>query len=360
LDVCKGEIGMTDSDDSEMRDLCALAARLGRDPLVIQGPGGNISLKRDGVMWVKASGTWMAEAAERSILIPIDVVAVLEGLAAGDPACETCDAFVRRDLTDLTLRPSIETTLHAVMPQRVVVHVHCVETIATACLSDAAERLAVRLSGLNWSFVPYVRPGASLGQAMAEHVRGGTDVVVLGKHGLVVASDSVAEAERLRAEVSRRLARMARAAPGPDRAVLETAAGEGYSIPDDESLHAIATDPINLAATRRGSLYPDHVVFLGPGIVTTDAGERAVDAARRCGRANVPLVVVPGAGILVQQTATPAARALIRCLADVTSRLQADDPIAPLSADDEAQLLNWDAEKYRQSLDIKSPDSKTS
>jgi len=345
---------VTDTDESEMHDLLALAARLGRDPLVIQGPGGNISLKRDGVMWVKASGTWMAEAMERPILIPIDVAAVLEGLAAGDPACETCEPFVRRDLTDLALRPSIETTLHAVMPQRVVVHVHCVETIATACLSDAAERLTAPLSGLKWSFVPYVRPGASLGRAMAEHLAAGTNVVVLGKHGLVVAADSVAEAARLRADVSQRLARMPRAVTGPDRKALEAVAGDGYAIGDDDSSHAIATDPINLAAARLGSLYPDHVVFLGPGIVTTEAGERAIDAARRCGRTGVPLIVVPGAGVLVHETATPGARALIRCLADVTSRLGSDDPISPLSANDEAQLLNWDAEKYRQSLDART------
>ena len=346
---------MTDVGDSEMRDLLALAARLGRDPLAIQGPGGNISLKRDGVMWVKASGTWMAEATERPILIPIDVAAVLKGLAAGDPACETCAPFVRRDLTELTLRPSIETTLHAVMPQRVVVHVHCVETIATACLSDAAERLATLLSGLNWSFVPYVRPGASLGRVMAEHLAAGTNVVVLGKHGLVVAGDGVAEADQLRAEVSRRLARIARTAPKPEYGRLEAAAGDGYSMADDDSWHAIATDPINLSAARRGSLYPDHVVFLGPGIVTAEAGERAADAARRCGRAAVPLIVVPGAGVLVHETATPGARALIRCLADVTSRLESGDPISPLSANDEAQLLNWDAEKYRQSLDARTP-----
>ncbi|MCK1337957.1 class II aldolase [Bradyrhizobium sp. 38] len=346
---------MTDTADSEMRDLLALAARLGRDPLLIQGPGGNISLKRDGVMWVKASGTWMAEAMERRILIPIDVAAVLDGLAAGDPACETCEQFMRRDLSDLTLRPSIETTLHAVMPQRVVVHVHCVETIASACLSDAAERLAAPLSRLNWSFVPYVRPGASLGRAMAKHLDARTNVVVLGKHGLVVAADSVAEAERLRADVSQRLARTARIVPAPDRERLQAVASDGYSIPDDGSWHAIATDPVNLSAARSGSLYPDHVVFLGPGIVTTEARERAVDATRRCGRIGVPLVVVPGAGILVHEAATPAARALIRCLADVTSRLETGNPIAPLSVDEEAQLLNWDPEKYRRSLDARIP-----
>jgi len=346
---------VTRADDSEMRDLLELAARLGRNPLAIQGPGGNISLKRDGVMWVKASGTWMAEATERPILIPVDFAAVLEGLAVGDPSCETCNAFVRRDLSDLPLRPSIETTLHAVMPQRVVVHVHCVETIAIACLSDASERLARPLSGLNWTFVPYIRPGASLGRTMAEHLLAGTNVVVLGKHGLVVAGESVSEAERLCADVSRRLAGVARIAPVADHAVLEAAQGDGYFVADDDRWHAIATDPISLGAARRGSLYPDHVVFLGSGIVTTEAGESAAEASRRYGRAAVPLVVVPGAGVLLHEAATPGARALIRCLADVTCRLKSDDPVEPLSPEDEAQLLNWDAEKYRQSLDVRTP-----
>jgi rhamnose utilization protein RhaD (predicted bifunctional aldolase and dehydrogenase) len=155
-------------------------------------------------------------------------------------------------------------------------------------------------------------------------------------------------------EVSRRLARATRAAPVADRDALECAQGGGYSIAEDHRWHAIATDPISFAAAARGSLYPDHVVFLGPGIVTTEAGENAADAARRSGRIAVPLIVVPGAGVLLHEAATPAARALIRCLADVTCRLPINAPIEPLSPDDEAQLLNWDAEKYRQSLDART------
>src|SRR5260370_3905843 len=132
-----GENDVTGFDDPEMQDLLGLAARLGRDPLVVQGPGGNISLKRDGVVWVKASGSRMMEATSRSSLIPVDFVAVLDGLAAGDPACETCSEFVRHDLVRSPLRPSIETTLHAVMPQRGLVHGLCVDTISLACPSNA-------------------------------------------------------------------------------------------------------------------------------------------------------------------------------------------------------------------------------
>jgi hypothetical protein len=32
-----------------------------------------------------------------------------------------------------------------------------------------------------------------------------------------------------------------------------------------------------------------------------------------------------------------------------------DTTAAPLASDDEAQLPNWDAEKYRQSLDARTP-----
>jgi rhamnose utilization protein RhaD (predicted bifunctional aldolase and dehydrogenase) len=355
LDVQDGEIRMSSDEQSEICDLLELAAGLGWDPLAIQGPGGNISLKRDGVMWVKASGTWMMEAMTRSILVPVDIAAVLDGLAAGDPACETCSAFVRSDLADSPLRPSIETTLHAVMPQRVVVHVHCVETISLACLSDAAERLAGPLTGLNWTFVPYIRPGASLGRTMAEQLRAGTNVVVLGKHGLVVAADSVAEAAQLRIEVSSRLARQPRPAPVADHDALRDAEGDGYSIADDDVLHAIGTDPISLAVARRGSLYPDHVVFLGPGIIVVEGSETAADAARRAGRPAPPRVGVPGKGVLLHEAATSGARALARCLADITCRIASDDVVDPLTSAEEDQLLNWDAEKYRQSLDQRSP-----
>jgi rhamnose utilization protein RhaD (predicted bifunctional aldolase and dehydrogenase) len=342
---------MTHADDPDIQDLLDLAARLGRDPLLVQGPGGNISLKRDGVMWVKASGTWMMDAITQSILVPLDIAAVLAGLAAGDPSCETCSAFVRHDLLPSPLRPSIETTLHAVMPQRVVVHVHCVETIAQACLSDAPERLATPLAGLDWAFVPYVRPGVSLARTMAEHLHRESNVVVLGKHGLVIAGDTVAEAAQLRAEVSRRLALAPRPRLRVGRESLGGFEGAGYRMADDEALHAIATDSVSLAVARRGSLYPDHVVFLGPGIVETEGAETAADAARRAGRHAAPLVVAPGRGVLMHDAASASARALARCLADVTCRLSGNDPIDPLTDADEADLLDWDAEKYRQSLD---------
>ncbi|MHA6644049.1 class II aldolase/adducin family protein [Mesorhizobium sp. A623] len=95
------------------------------------------------------------------------------------------------------LRPSIETTVHALMPQRAVIHVHCVETIATAVRADAGRLVAERLRELNWAYVPYSKPGLALARNIAERLKPQTDVLVLGNHGIVVAADTVAEAEVL-------------------------------------------------------------------------------------------------------------------------------------------------------------------
>ena len=106
------------------------------------------------------------------------------------------------------------------------------------------------------------------------------------------------------------------------RGAAQGAEGGGYSPAEEDELHAVATDPISLAAARSGSLYPDHVVFLGPGIVETERMARRprLTAARRAGQPDTPLVIVPGAGVLLHDRATASARALARCLADVTSR----------------------------------------
>ncbi len=168
--------------------LRTLSARAGADPLLVQAAGGNTSLKDDGVMWIKASGTWLKDAASRDIFVPVDQAALVDALAQRDPAADACLPFVRADLNSTGLRPSIETSVHALMPHRIVVHVHCVNTIAWAIRGDAEERLAERLREFAWAFVPYARPGLPLAEAIAARQRPGIDVLVLGNHGLVVGS----------------------------------------------------------------------------------------------------------------------------------------------------------------------------
>ncbi len=327
------------------------SAKCGQDPLLVQAAGGNTSIKQNGVLWVKASGTELADALLKDIFVPVALAPLLTGLERGDPACETSADFVVRELNTRGLRPSIETTFHAVLPQRIVVHVHCVETLSWACREDGEAELRTRLKGLDWVWVPYGRPGLPLSLQLKARLSPIPSVVVLGNHGLVVAGETVEAAAKLLAEVGRRLRRPAAEARPANWAKLEQAAnGSTYLPVRDAQVHGIATDPFRLEAARRGSLYPDHVIFLGPSAVVLSEGETAADALAREPRPMAPLMLVPGAGALLPQSALPSAHALARCLADVTARLRPGDPLHYLNPSDEMALLNWDAEKYRQAL----------
>ena len=324
----------------ELEKLRRLSARVGADPLLVQAAGGNTSLKENGVMWIKASGTWLKDAETRDLFVPLDHAAIMDALAKNDPACESCTTFVRTDLNSTGLRPSIETTVHALMPQRVVVHVHCVNTIAWAIRADPEQRIAEKLTGFNWAFIPYARPGLPLASAISARLRPGVDVLVLGNHGLVVAADSVEAADALLARAVTALARPMRAAAPVDmKALARHAAGNSYSPAAMPETHALATDPLALKRGESSVFYPDHVVFLGVGVATSFAG-------------NPPLVAIPGVGVLIRHDAKPAIEPMGRCLADVMRRVEEPDPLVALTDDDVDRLVNWDAEKYRQTLKV--------
>jgi rhamnose utilization protein RhaD (predicted bifunctional aldolase and dehydrogenase) len=342
------------SEPADLARLKAVSARLGRDPLRIQGPGGNTSVKEGARMWIKASGTELADTEARDIFVAVDLNAIRAAMDASDPQADQPAAFA---IDGGGLRPSIETSLHAVFPQRVVLHAHCVDTIALAVRADARERLAERLADLPHGFAPYVKPGATLAKAVRESGGVEAGVAVLGNHGLIVAGETVEAASDLFDRVTSALAAKPAAFPAPDMAALEKAGGASFAPPPpDHPLHGVALSPYRLQAALKGSLYPDHVIFCGVAATALGEGERADDLVARlsaAGLAAPPLLLVPGRGALIARAAGGDARALARCLGDVLSRVPEGAPLAYLSEAQNAELIDWDAEKYRRALNVR-------
>ena len=83
--------------------------------------------------------------------------------------------------------------------------------------------------------------------------------------------------------------------------------------------------------------YPDHVVFLGVAVPTDMT-------------TNAPAIAVPGKGVLVRKDAKPAIEPMLRCLGEVFKRVPVGASLKALTTAEIDQLLNWDAEKYRQTL----------
>lgn len=323
--------------------LAAFSARIGADRRLVQGAGGNTSLKRgDAELWVKASGKWLAAAEREDVFVGMDLAAIRRGLASGD-----AEPGPAMRLSAGVLRPSIETTLHALLPHPVVVHVHSVNAIAFAVRRDGPALVAERLAGLRHAWVPYARPGLPLTRAVQAVMHSAPDILLLGNHGLVVGAADTAAAAALLDAVEARLALPERTAPPADAARLASiaAASAGRYRPAAlAEAHWAATDPISFGLAGRGALYPDHVVFLGASPVP------CLDRAATTLPPDAALLLVEGAGALVRAELGAGGEEMAACLGLVLARLDAAAPIAVLTGPEEAELLGWDAEHYRQSL----------
>ncbi|MEM8665625.1 MAG: class II aldolase/adducin family protein [Pseudomonadota bacterium] len=335
---------------SDLLELAKVSARMGADPSLVQYAGGNTSVKAGDVMWIKASGTLLADALREDLFVPVDLPALNAAISSAVPEADTPATFL---MGGATMRPSIETSLHAVFPQRIVLHVHCVETIAFAVRPDCEVAIADRLAGLDYAVVPYMKPGATLADAVAQSRRAQTDVVILGNHGLIVAGDTVEDARRLITEVANRLA----VPPHPLRAdiaaLMKRAEGSAYEPAQDAPSHQSALTEWRVEAATSGSLYPDHVIFCGIAAETLRPGETPAEADARIlatGRPLPPFLLVPGLGVLTRRDASEGALAMVRCLGDVLSRIPDWTALNTLTLDENAELLDWDAEAYRKTL----------
>jgi rhamnose utilization protein RhaD (predicted bifunctional aldolase and dehydrogenase) len=317
---------------------------------MIQASGGNTSCKIDDRLWIKASGKLLAAAESDAIFVAVDLDGVRRAIAAGE-----ADPVSAHVVGRAPLRPSIETTLHALLPHRIVFHLHSVNVLSWTVREDGRERIAERLQGLNWAWVPYARPGLPLTRVTAQAAQSRPDILVLGNHGVVVGGADCAEVDARIAEVERRLAQppLRAIAVGPT-SILSMGHDSGrFRLPDDSSLHALARDPAMLALAEKGSLYPDHVVFLGPVMAVAPTLQEAARLADdyRAGMGEAPpCILVAGHGVLLDRARRFGVEAMLRCLADVLVRIPPAARLRYLTADEVAELVDWDAEKYRKAL----------
>jgi rhamnose utilization protein RhaD (predicted bifunctional aldolase and dehydrogenase) len=333
--------------DAELWRLLDLALRVGSDPLLTQASTGNISIKRNGVLWIKASGRWMADAASGDILIPLDLTQLLN------------DCLRRRvDPADCYLGASTETALHAVLPHRIVLHVHCVNTIAWAVRCDGAVRLEEMLQGLSWRWVPYVASGLPLSHAVERvlYADPDTDVFILGNHGLVVCGNEPDAVEQLLDEVIRRVSIPSRALCPHDYVELRAMSrNSGWTLPEDERIHTLGTDPISRRILAGGILYPCQAIFSdisarNPFLPSSDFESCCDSDALYSDR---PFRIFEGRGILVSEAISSATLAMLCGLAEVLQRLHASAPVRYLTELEIAAIPRETVHRYRELASVR-------
>jgi ribulose-5-phosphate 4-epimerase/fuculose-1-phosphate aldolase len=167
-------------------ELTHLAEALGGLDMV-QGPGGNASVKDGDGLVVKASGVRLCDLAHPTahVRVPLALLrAALEG-----------DAQAEQRLASMTPRPSLEVYFHGLGP-RVVAHTHPLGALLVACTST---RDPPTLPGACVRTIAYARPGRPLALLVREALATATapTLLLLRAHGLIVYADTAAEAVAL-------------------------------------------------------------------------------------------------------------------------------------------------------------------
>ena len=340
--------------------LASLSARLGRDLRLIQGAGGNTSVKVDDQLWVKASGTRLADALDRPIFAVLPLCAVQRELEAAADGASLTTTPIEVAGAAAGLRPSIETAFHAALPERYVVHTHSIAVAAHACRTDGEAVIGEKLAGLEWVWVPFVRPGIGLARAMLAARRPtGTRIYILGNHGAVYTGDDLEAIEATIREVERRLASPRLTTAGPtDPKVLDRHADRFDMVPADTAdWHHMAVDPQAFRVATAGTLYPDHAIFLGDGCWWAEPEGDPVRPSILA-KSPMPCLLLRGIGCLIAQDLSDAQTAMLHCLAGVCRQVPANATVRPLDQADVAALLNWDAERYRQKLEAERHDDR--
>jgi rhamnose utilization protein RhaD (predicted bifunctional aldolase and dehydrogenase) len=323
------------ADKRELVPLVELSARLGQQPLLVQGSTGNTSIKIRNTLWVKASGKWMANAAKEDVFVPVNFADADRYLSGS--------SVPSRSILSLRPKPSIETAMHLILPHRVVIHVHSVNTIAWAVQRGGRSSLRKRLEGLRWCWIGYTPSGVPLAKEIGASLHLSPNIFVLANHGLVVGGESCEDAEARLQEVERRLAIAPRNTPEPDLVDLERLAPSEFQLPQAKEIHSLATDAFSSAIVSQGILYPCQAMFLGRYLRVLsrrDSIRRLIKQYHNQHGVRPPALMIRGKGVLVANDLTTTELQTLLGLSQVVQRLRPKASIAYLDGRTVDELLS--------------------
>ena len=229
-------------------ELYTLADYFANRPDHIQGAGGNISVKMENRMWIKASGMTFREIRIMKGYVQLAYQQVADYFMQTENPRETGETESLNQialslLPGETNKPSMETGFHAILG-RVVVHTHSAMANVMNCAGNCREwilKIGKKL-GFEPLFIPYTSPGYALSREIAVAVKRGMvpPVIFLQNHGIIVHTEEVEEAIAL---INR-----------TDDAIRSLLNLEDYTQFNTESDNHIYTN----------YLFPDQVVYFNP------------------------------------------------------------------------------------------------
>jgi rhamnose utilization protein RhaD (predicted bifunctional aldolase and dehydrogenase) len=202
----------------ELNDLIEISRFYGINKSYVIAGGGNTSYKNKEVIYVKASGTTLADIDENGFVAldrkKLSVIATKEYSTNTSEREEQ----VKNDLMNSRLfpekgqRPSVETSMHEIINFPYVIHTH--PTIANSLLcSYQAEKTIEKLFGASAIFIKYTDPGYILFKKVKERIdaykanNNGAEpqIIFLENHGVFVSANTTEEIKTIYKDIESKI-----------------------------------------------------------------------------------------------------------------------------------------------------------
>ncbi len=196
--------------------LVEVSQKYGKDPNYVIAGGGNTSYKNNDYLWIKASGTSLANITEEGFAKMdrkcLDKIA--EKKYSTDPLKR--EAEIKEELQnciadDKTKRPSVETSLHNLLEKEYVVHTHPTLINGLMCAVNSKE-LTKELFGNDALYVEYTDPGYVLFKLVEKRINEFRTkfnkkprIIFLENHGVFVSANDINEIDLIYSEINQKI-----------------------------------------------------------------------------------------------------------------------------------------------------------
>lgn len=331
-----------------INDLNIICYQLGQDIFFTQAAGGNVSIKENSRMKIKASGKWLSDALKEDIFVEVEF-----DYNDGSVRNNDLPKIIQKSKT--TIKPSIETIVHAIIPSKIVVHIHHVNSIVHLVHSECEKLIHEKLKNYKhpYQIIEYVKPGTPLALEIKKCLNShpDTEVFLLKNHGVFFSANSI---DQIINQVNslHELFELKYNLGIKSKIGIELELSKMHNTGLKLLPSAIIQSLVHQEKSRRmikdlWALYPDHLVFLGekPNILDQVELEELGEDKPQDG-----IYFILNQGVFSKGPYTETQFQYLECFSHIIHRLIDRTKVCILNTTQILEITNWESEKYRINL----------
>ena len=340
---------MLNNDELNLTILRDLSCNVGSNNDFIQATGGNTSFKNNGTLWVKASGKELKKAKIENIFVPINLKSIISQIKNCSVKLESLDP-------NINLRPSIETSLHAIIPSKFVIHTHPLDLIVHTVLPESKKFFDESLIGYKWNWVEYVKPGLEIAKKIIEFKnKQNFQIYILENHGLIISGDDHSQLLEIQNDIFQKIKINNRKSPDINFPLLNKLIiiiqqkGIQAKLPSFKLIHSLAVDKVSFElAANKNPLFPDQVVF--SGLRPLVCNDKDLIKKSKSYFKDRKYLIIKNVGVVLINDFSEATEQILLAQSKINLKIKNPSIVKTLTNAECDQLINWEAEIYRRKI----------